>query len=106
MNKKVTRPTSQSIRRNFLLLCMGILVILMGVTTTGMTGNHPVLVLAADEPTLTPVFTATPLPSSWLGRFLQPNGDPASLTLGIIIMGGVIVLIIIGGTFAVTRRKY
>jgi hypothetical protein len=106
MNNKVKRTPFKSLRKSILLTGLCILAILAMATLTGMTWNHPSFSLAANEPTLTPTLTATPAPSTWLERFLQPTGDPASLTLGIIIMGGVIVLIILGGTFAVTRRKY
>jgi len=107
MNNKVARSILKPIQRILSLFSLGILAILAGAALTGMAWNQPLLPLAANEPTITPILMATSQPpSSWWGRFLQPTGDPASLTLGIIIMGGVIVLIILGGTFAVTRRKY
>ena len=106
MNNKVMRTTAFKFRRILLLTSLAILAVLMAASLTGMTWHPSSLPLAADQPTLTPTLAATPVPSSWWGRFLQPSGDPANLTLGIIVMGGVIVIVILGGTFAVTRRKY
>jgi hypothetical protein len=106
MNNKAKRTPFKSLRRNLLLTSLCILAFLTMITLTGMTWNHPSFSLSTDIATITPTPVATPAPPSGLERFLQPTGDPASLTLGIVIMGGVIVLIILGGTFAVTRRKY
>jgi hypothetical protein len=106
MINKVKWSTFKSLRKNLLLTSLCILALLAVITLTGMTWNQPSFSLTADVATLTPTLVATPAPPSLLERFLQPTGDPASLTLGIIIMGGVIVLIILGGTFAFTRRKY
>ncbi len=88
-----------------LMLLVGLLVIVMVVSLTGLTWRNPSYVLNDQQPTTMVTITATPGNLPWTARLFPEPADPRSLTDGIIIAGGVIVLIILGGTISATRQK-
>jgi hypothetical protein len=99
-NPPIYKP-STSIR---FTLATVILAILMVVTLTGLTRNTPTSLFADEQPTLTA--TATPASLPWTVRIFPVPANPIDQTNGIIIAGGVIVLIILGGTIGATRHKH
>lgn len=81
-----------------------LLAILMVVTLTGLTRNTPTSLFADEQPTLTA--TTTPASPPWTAKIFPEPANPIDQTNGIIIAGGVIVLIILGGTIGATRHKH
>jgi hypothetical protein len=103
MEKKIKPSAKQLAASLRMTLAIVLLGVLMLVTLTGM--NHGGSSVAQDEqPTLT--LTATPANLPWTARIFPEPTNPIDQTNGIIIAGGVIVLIILGGTIGATRHKH
>jgi hypothetical protein len=94
-------------------LALGILAILLVVGLTGLAWRSPTHPLDTISSTLTTIptviptaeTTATPKYIPWTVRLFPEPADPASVTNGLVILAGVIVLIILGATLSATLPK-
>ena len=75
-----------------------VLLVLLLVTTLAWNHSLPGSITALSTPTPTPyIFAGTPIPAQLVDTGQETNG---------IVLGGIImVLIVVGGTFAVIRQK-
>jgi hypothetical protein len=104
--RKTINPSGYKPPTTFrLTLAIILLAILMVVMLTGLTRNSPTTLAAEEQPTL--IATTTPVRKlPWTAQIFPEPADPINQTNGIIIAGGVIVLIILGGTIGATRHKH